>query len=302
MGVLCGSKPANLANTPMTPTEEVVFESAGTQPTWKRALPYLGPVVGLIGISLALYFHAQSTQERIPTYYISPQRSVIVDGSSGIPSDLQVLYRGQAVPARTIVVMSVYVWNAGKLPIRTSDILEPVQLEVSDSSEILEATVVRVSRAVTRFRLDPVSATQKNVVGLKFDILEQDDGAAIQLIYAGSPTASVALRGTIVGVATPRFISAISAERYLKKRRSIDNRLSLKLLPVASGLIMLSAFGLAIYHALKRRRQGKRSSLVYLALALTSAVLYGYLGYDSYRVARDLAPDVPRSIWTSEHN
>jgi hypothetical protein len=93
-------------------------------------------LIGITGISLALYFHAKSIQERTPLYYVGP-RSTIVDSSIATPSPLQVLYKGRPVGNANVVATVVYLWNGGTLPIRAEDVLEPLSIRL-ESSEILE--------------------------------------------------------------------------------------------------------------------------------------------------------------------
>ena len=100
----------------------------------RRFLPYVGPLIGLTGLSLALYFHAQSVQERTPLYYVGP-RATIVDSSIATPSPLQVLYKGHPVGDANVVATVVYFWNGGKLPIKAEDVLEPLSIDLG-SSEI----------------------------------------------------------------------------------------------------------------------------------------------------------------------
>jgi hypothetical protein len=94
-----------------------------------RIPAWAGPVIGLTGIGLALYFHGQSVQERLPTFYVSPQRAIIVDARVPTSSDLQVLYRGEAVNSG-VAAVTVYIWNDGKLPIFKSDVLEPITVDL----------------------------------------------------------------------------------------------------------------------------------------------------------------------------
>jgi hypothetical protein len=177
----------------------------------KKVLEYaIGPLIGLTGISLALYFHFESMQERAPTYYVSPERIRIVDRGTA-PTDLQVLYRGKPVNTTSVVAIIVYIWNDGRLPIRSNDILEPLTITLPAKSEILEVRILKESRNVVKFTKGPVVEGAKNSLPIAFDILEQFDGAAIQLTYAGELSSPVSLTGTIVGAGTPKLLPSRSA-------------------------------------------------------------------------------------------
>lgn len=191
----------------------------------KRILPYIGPLIGITGVSLALYFHAQSVQDKKPLYYLG-QRATIVDSAVATPSPLQVFYKGQPIGNTNVVELVLYFWNGGKLPIKTEDILEPVQIEVA-SGEILESRVLHISRSVTKFEIHPVSESPKNVLPLSFGILEHNDGAAIQIIYAGKADTAITVKGTIVGAGNPRFFSEgpplRNPEEVLRKWKRLEH-------------------------------------------------------------------------------
>jgi len=187
-----------------------------------RFVDYSLRFIAPISLSLAIYYHYQSVQERLPTFYVSPSRARIVDTSVSTPAQLQVLYRGKDLAANVNAVI-LYFWNNGKLPIKAEDVLEPLKVELEPGSEIIDARVLRLSRGVTNFAKGEVSDTARNVLPLSFRILERSDGAALQIIYTGKPNAHIAMTGIIVGANQPQEIappagsgSAKEAEKQMK--------------------------------------------------------------------------------------
>src|SRR5713226_2259025 len=171
-----------------------------------RFIDYLGIFFGIttvIGLVLAYYWHEQSVEERAPTYYVSPARARIVDTSIPAPPQLQVLYEGKDLNANVSAAI-VYFWNDGKLPIKTEDILEPLRIDLESGCEIIDARVLKVSRAVTKFAKGDVSGTAKNSLPISFGVLERNDGAAVQIIYSGKPETTVSINGTILRAGSPR--------------------------------------------------------------------------------------------------
>ena len=176
-------------------------------------LRFLAP----ISLTLAIYYHYQSVQERGPTYVVSSARTRIVDVSVPAPPQLQVLYKGKDL--RTDVsAAGVYFWNDGKLPIKTEDVLDPLKVEIEPGSEIIDARVLKVSRAVTNFTKGQISETAKNELPISFRILERNDGAQLQIIYTGKPDAQIRLTGTIVGAGPPR-VTAVDPESEKPRHR-----------------------------------------------------------------------------------
>jgi hypothetical protein len=172
----------------------------------RRFFDYLGVLFGIttvVGFGLAWYWHAQSVQERAPTYQVSPQRVKLVDTSIPVPSQLQVLYRGKDLN-KNVTALTLYLWNDGKLPIKAEDVLQPLEVRLDPDAEILDARILRVSRPVTKFATGEILESKRNSLPLSFAILEKGDGAALQIIYTGKPDAAVSVLGTIVGAGEPR--------------------------------------------------------------------------------------------------
>jgi hypothetical protein len=168
-----------------------------------RFVDYSLRFIAPISLALAIYFHYQSVQERVPMFYVSPTRARIVDTSIPAPPQMQVLYKGKNLNAN-VSAATVYFWNDGKLPIKAEDVLEPLKIEVDPACEIIDARILKVSRAVTRFAKGEVSDTAKNVLPISFGILERNDGGAVQIIYSGRPDTTVSIAGTVVGANAPR--------------------------------------------------------------------------------------------------
>src|SRR2546427_3066211 len=162
-----------------------------------RALSISGILIGLTGVIAAYYFYRQSVQERIPTFLIDPVRATIIDSSGPKLSDLSVLYRGKTVGDRSVTAVRVYFWNAGRMPIRKSDVLKPIECIFSDGAEVLDYRLLRSSRNITGIRLSPGLGSPNDRLAIDFDILEKDDGGAIQVIYAGPQGAAIHFDGVL---------------------------------------------------------------------------------------------------------
>lgn len=139
-----------------------------------RFVDYSLRFIAPISLCLAVYYHYQSMQERVPTYSVSPTRARIVDTSVPAPAQLQVLYKGKDLNSN-VSAATVYFWNDGKLPIKAEDVLEPLRIDLDPGTEIIDARILKVSRAVTKFARGEVSDTAKNSLPLSFAILEHND-------------------------------------------------------------------------------------------------------------------------------
>ncbi len=260
----------------------------------RRFLDYLSYAINLISIPLAIYLYFLAVQERVPTYYVSPERTRIIDTTVPAPSELQVLFKGKDL--RTDVsALIVYVWNDGKPPIEAGDVLEPLAIELDSACEILDARLLKVSRPVTKFAKGDLSPTSKNVLPISFEILEQRDGAAIQIIYTGNPDATARMIGVVVGASQVRAITT-KQPRQKTTESSVRKRVvGYTLLALVVATILFIVFRLIG----RRRNREPWDSRDHLYVA--SIVLYIGMGaYFTYDMYHSLEPVVPKTIWTQQ--
>jgi hypothetical protein len=267
----------------------------------KRVLEVTSVTVGIVGLALAFYWHAESVQKRAPTYYVSPERTTIVDTSVPTPSRLQILYKGRSVNQNVSGVI-VYLWNDGNLPIRTEDVLEPIRVQLSPGCEILDVRILKISRAVTKLGVGEVSEKEKNSFPVTFSILEQSDGAALQVIYAGTTQANVSVGGTIVGAQEPQIIAA-SADRFVsrtRKDRLRSDRRAAHIGILLSVVYLAVAGGLWVVRRTPLRSRGIPTlpGQLFLVLAVLGVILVILASLLLHRTNQADSPGVPASIWT----
>jgi hypothetical protein len=105
---------------------------------------------------------------------------------AGQTSKLLVSYEGQRI-ATDVVAAQIVFWNAGKLPIKPEHIRQPVAIATDPSRPILESTI-RASTPerenIINAQLDTTDAANGRIT-ITWDLLEQDDGFQIQVIFAG---------------------------------------------------------------------------------------------------------------------
>lgn len=171
--------------------------STNTILTWFSRNPWLGivaTVCTIVGLPLSVYLYFVGQRFRELEVYVSPVESIISKG--GVPSNLKILFNNAEVRS-DVTAVQVQLWNRGKEPIRTEHILEDVVLSTGPSTHILEATVQKQARSVSRITLD-TTRIAVGELGLSWKILEEGDGALIQLIVAGQAR-NVSLSGVVEG-------------------------------------------------------------------------------------------------------
>ncbi len=151
---------------------------------------------------LVTWYYSGSPSTRIPTFLIDPARAQLAGGSGAETSDISILYKGNPIGQKAVNVVRIYFWNAGNTPIieAAKDILEPFTITTSGDSEILDAKVLRVNRKLTTITFEK---DHQNTATVNFRLLEPNDGAALQITYAGPKDAKLEFHGATIGAPSP---------------------------------------------------------------------------------------------------
>ncbi|HLH52245.1 MAG TPA: hypothetical protein VKY92_01320, partial [Verrucomicrobiae bacterium] len=151
-------------------------------------------ITGWIGTMLGVVLFFVFQEKPKLTFAINPVRTPLV--RAGETSQLKVTFSGREI-TNDVTAVQVALWNAGRRPIRASEILEPVTLAIS-RAQILEVTIRRVSRQLVGFKFD-AGRFQDGGLQLGWNILERGDGASLQIIYAGPESLPVTFHGVVEG-------------------------------------------------------------------------------------------------------
>lgn len=151
----------------------------------------------IIAIFLSIYFYIKSIKKRKPVYLVDSVRTTIFDRDALDLSDLKISHKGVEITGQNVSAARVYFWNAGAAPIRREDILgvdKHILVQTPPGTEILQSSIVQTTRD------DVVDAhlsegDTPNSAKLGFEILERDDGVAIQVIFKGDLYSKISLLG-----------------------------------------------------------------------------------------------------------
>ncbi len=163
---------------------------------------WIGTMVGFVGIVVGLIVaYSFKARSRIATQINTLQ---IVGHNSVLPKDIEFLFRGNKVP--NVTMSRIAIWNMGNTIIKGDQIVDsdPLRIITSDDSTILDVQILARTRQVNAFVC--IAEQQKcNEVECRFDYLDPDDGALIQLIHTGND--KVEVRGTLRGI--PKGVSVV---------------------------------------------------------------------------------------------
>ncbi len=203
-----------------------------------------GSISSIIGVLLAIYFYTEAKEVPKIVYYVNPVKAVIA--RAGQAQQLITTFNNKVVES-DITIAQIALWNQGKRPVKTSNILKPIVISTEKNSPILEATVRKTSRDIIKVNLG-TEDIDKGKVSISWNIFEQNDGCVIQLIYAGDHDVKLLMQGVIEGQAE------IAKLEFYKKMKSPDEQYaSEKGLALASGIacvipgiliIMIMIFGI----------------------------------------------------------
>ncbi len=228
-----GTIPASFVKIVMeTPPNEKAAWFALMQ--WWVAHPlvgFSGTVASVVALGLYLYASAIPARELVIT---SDPAIAIVRG--GQASSVDILYHGDKITT-DVYARQVYVWNAGSDSIRGENILEPVGIVIHGAT-ILETRIKKFSRPLTKIgaKIDGL-----NRVTFSWNILEHNDGAVIDVVYAAAEA------GKIEGVGVVEHQSQVQGREYETPMTSVVQGWARILVMWVLGLLGVFLAGLAMW-------------------------------------------------------
>jgi cellobiose-specific phosphotransferase system component IIC len=215
----------------------------------------LGSIASIIGVVLAVYFYVYGLHKRQLTFYVHPVKSIVA--ASNQASRLSIQLDNEPITG-SVTSAQIAIWNAGKLPIRTEHILSPLVLGTVGGYPIIEARIRKKCREVVKLNLDTKNI-DKGQLSLTWNILEQNDGGIIEVIFAGPVDTEIQATAVIEGqkaINAMEFSGVIKspAEQYLNLLK--QNRWQAYTFLGGGALMVLPLSWLVI----RRRRRGKTFS------------------------------------------
>jgi hypothetical protein len=158
--------------------------------------PVVAFAVSVFSIVFALgtsyCFYGLASRERNLIYYINPNVTTILE--PGTLADLAVSYHGFQI-TNGLYSVQIAIWNKGNEPIEDMDILRPISIKAPKGVQVIQRSIATVSRDVTNLHFVGGSAPDR--IEISWRILEQNDGAVLQLFYTGRPEAGFIVDGVI---------------------------------------------------------------------------------------------------------
>jgi len=252
--------------------------------------PLLNGLGMLFGLVVGFYFWQDGKSE--PNLYGLSDTHGALQIVAAVTNSLEVRFDGKPVQGN-VVAQQIKVWNRGKKPIKPSDILEPIAIEIEPKVRILDVQVKDQARPVISFEAGLKETSSPNMVGvtmvggasdsrqligLNWKILEQSDGATIQVIYEGARDVQFKFVGAIEG----QKKLTIENRRLDRKRAQTDQQ-SISIAPLIVMLfIVLLTTAASFLPTTGRAGVVKEwiNAIAIAAMSIGAICLVGYIVYD----------------------
>jgi hypothetical protein len=183
----------------------------------------IGSVSSLVGLLLAVIFYFNAIKEPELVYSFHPLKNTLIQ--SGITSDLSIFHKGVEIKGESVIAVTFSIWNQGSESIRAESILEEIKIESNPKVKILNASLSKITRELTRFSIiNNKEQWDSGVIPLTWGILENGDGVSIQIVYSGDIDSEFTLGGVIETQGSP--ISAGGYPLSNVKNTTVESPLS----------------------------------------------------------------------------
>lgn len=164
---------------------------------------WVGSILGLLGIALAIWFYFKSIKAPKATVQIEASRMVGWGNDDDLPGGVDVTFHGVKVPRISRVLIRL--WNAGSATLESNSIPvgEPLRVELpSKDSQILTSILLKQSRQANNFTVQ-VSPESARVLLINFDYFDPGEGALIGILHTDSestPTFKGVVKGQRIAI------------------------------------------------------------------------------------------------------
>ncbi len=239
----------------------------------KPLVGILGSIASIIGLLLAVYFYYSSVQQRELTYYVHPAKAIIARTDQ--VSRLTFSIDKQPISSN-VTAAQIAFWNSGRLPIKPENILSPFIVKLEEDTPIIEAIIRKQNRDVINVKLNKDNV-DKGEIRIDWDILEKNDGAILQIIFAGGTDKLIKAKGVIEGqgeVDELSFSGKIRTPIEQYEWQYSGNKTTAYLF-LTTGAIMLLAVIILSY--IRRTKKKKGKIMILLVGYPLFLVIYGFI-------------------------
>ncbi|MCW7479384.1 hypothetical protein ND856_18940 [Leptospira bandrabouensis] len=159
----------------------------------------------IISFILAIFFYLESKKERDPFFVLNNYNEPIVkllnsESENDLDFSIYIKSKKGNFPINgEIYSTRIYFWNNGKESIKRENILQKLKIYPDLKSKIVGVRILRNTRPeISNFKA--ILNKELNEITLDFDIIEENDGVTLQILFNGSQNEIFKIKGIIEGV------------------------------------------------------------------------------------------------------
>lgn len=191
--------------------------------------------VGLTIASIVIFSRSQR-RSRLAVAISDPWSPVEIHGE--VKDDVKIYYKNELVT--NIFVTQVRIKNSGNLPLRKSDVLEPLTLRFPEETRVIDYNIVAAEPEALSLRL--VTTENRNELSCLFDLLNEGERATLRIVCFGNASSPVP-HARIAGAKLEILSFENLSEMTLRAKRSIRDILWGSVFTIAGVLAALWAAG-----------------------------------------------------------
>lgn len=264
----------------------------------KNLFNYISLAVGILGLISSYYFYTQSIRIKEPTYIVGKSEQIFSGNMFGEDKRFTLVDNSTHTSVNnSVFIQKLTFWNKGRDVIKSTDILTDLTFKYGEGTSLVDVSISESTRAdivkpnIKRFKEDSF--------GIQFNLLEENDGFTITVIYAAEAKAKPQFSGDILGVNSLTEESGINGTNFF----TATLKISVVIFVIVFSIAALGYAGEAIAWVAKRflpslynyyktffDKFGDKISTI-LSLVVIGAIAFAII----YSVAKDeIKNDLPK--------
>lgn len=194
----------------------------------------------LIGIGATFFasrhYYRRSVDKEL-TPFIQLQSNVLSHIDEEVKSDLHVEYKG--VKVESLQQLQFLVANTGERAVR--DIIKPLRLELPESTEIMDASILYVFPEGREVNIDPKASG--NILEFNFPLLNKDEFFIFKLLIKGEPKRKELKFKIVADDLSPELeIQRLTYSQIERESKEKESEFELVLLFLGIGFLVFALF------------------------------------------------------------
>lgn len=156
----------------------------------------------MLGVLFSIAIGVYQKKDRKP--YCAVRNFVIIGNAKITVEGLKIHFAGYGSDIDNLSIARLAFWNAGKEPIRNTDITtsDPLTIAPLGNAKMLGVSVLQCNNVASKVAVAVRREKGKSHIAnalLTFEYLGRDNGTVIEIIHTGLKSSDIVFTGTIIG-------------------------------------------------------------------------------------------------------